>query len=333
MTCQLSSDNIIKIKRKLNITSDDICTYLIEELNKSNCMNGWYITELLGIGSVGTVFGICESTRGTECAAIKIQFVDDKNHEKTIKNESKFQKIAHPYAPKILHECFFEIDTQKSYSIVMEQLDGEMDKWLTTLKSYKVLDDIFDQIVELLDVIEDKKLIHGDLAWFNMGYINDSSYTSGIRVILLDFDRASLKINKIIPEASQIDLLRLILELSSKATEEQKKIHTKNATYLSEKLISHGKEKYGRSSSSPKGRRKRSVKRSNSSKRYSSSKSLASSSLASSSLASSSLASLVKRSPFDNIWNDDVFLKDDNIEAIWVDLYEAYCKAAGVKCL
>ena len=67
---------------------------------------------------------------------------------------------------------------------------------------------------------KNKKLIHGDLVWFNLGYINDTHLLSGIRIILLDFDRSSLKLNA---KFAEIDVLRLIMELyASVATPVQK---------------------------------------------------------------------------------------------------------------
>ena len=248
MSCNITDDQKKKIvsKLKINKKEKDICQYLIDQINEEGCLEDWHITKLLGIGSVGTVFAVCESTCAScakICAAIKIQFIDNPTHEKTIKKESSFQKAAAPFAPKIIDECYFTIGRQKCYSIVMEKLDGEMDRWLMELKSKSILEDIAEQITSLLEYIRTKKLIHGDLVWFNLGYINDTTYLSGIRVILLDFDRSSLKLNT---RFAKIDVLRLIMELySSVATPVQKKINSNNSKHLKRMLISYGRSKYG----------------------------------------------------------------------------------------
>ena len=252
LDCNISTIDQNRVKAKLKFTSNNVCNFIIEALKECPLLKKkkWRITKLLGIGTVGTVFGICEpsasnNNNSDKCYAIKIQFVSP-GEEEIIKRESLLQNMANngdfPIAPDIISECFFNItnpkqprhsrrsrrsrrsrqsinlQTQPCYAIIMEQLDkSSLDVWLGTKKDDSILEDVFRQIILILEQIYRLNLIHGDLIWFNLGYKKDENNTeSGIDIRLIDFDRAGIydaKFAKSVPDAQQIDVLRLLLEL------------------------------------------------------------------------------------------------------------------------
>lgn len=317
--CNISAIDQNRIKEKLKFSSNNVCDYIMEALKECPLLkqNKWRITKLLGIGTVGTVFGICESTSSNtktntnskKCFAIKIQFVGT-GEEEIIKRESLLQNIANngdfPIAPDIISECFFDISRQSRqsrqsrrpkqstnfqkqscYAIIMEQLDkSSLDVWLGTKKDDSILEDVFRQIILILEQIYRLNLIHGDLIWFNLGYKKDEKNTeSGIDIRLIDFDRAGIydaKFAKSVPDAPQIDVMRLLLELIEPSPK-QAKMNEYNKKFLLDNLLDYAKFKYPG-----------------------------------------------PHSVFKNK-NKNKFIK--NCDKYWENLYERYCVAAGVKCL
>lgn len=227
------------------------CAELKHIINNKGCLRGWEIKDLLGIGTVGTVLGICSLRSSRECQAIKLQKVENRKQRETISRESRLQIMAAPHSPKVFNECFFYIGEQEWYAIIMEKLVGEMDAFLSQYQTNDVLDDVANQIITILEYLRSIKLIHGDLVWFNIGYVESKDNVSGIRLVLIDFDRAAENKGKLaekVKDAEEVDVLRLIGELDPRFCVQppiMKKINLKNSKYLSEKLIEYAKQVYG----------------------------------------------------------------------------------------
>ena len=129
----------------------------------------------------------------------------------------------------------------------MEQLEKDsLDYWLSSRRSTNQLEDVLEQIKIILDGIWENNLIHGDLVWFNLGFKYDSSFVSGIDIKLIDFDRSAENNDDMlenIPDASQIDIMRLMLELVDPASN-QAPIHKYNRKHLLGHLLKYAKEDY-----------------------------------------------------------------------------------------
>ena len=204
--CGVTEDDARKLSKSPDweiATAYQTCE-LQDYLQTTRCLDEWNIKGVLGVGTVGTVLGAC--TKRGVCAAVKISRVTGGDDVNAALREVMLQKIAYPYAPKIYSHCFFEFARKKWSAIVMERIDGELDKYLTIRRPRKELVDIEKQLNSGIKHLCKNNMTHGDLVYFNIAYKVQPK--SGIRVLFIDFDRATDQFCD-----SRLDVARLILEL------------------------------------------------------------------------------------------------------------------------
>ena len=81
---------------------------------KPVCINQWVPMSILGVGTVGTVFLSCRKTNNKNCAAMKIQLIENKNDEKLFLEEIKKQKHFEKYAPTVYDTCIINDNNDKT---------------------------------------------------------------------------------------------------------------------------------------------------------------------------------------------------------------------------
>ena len=193
---------------------------------KPVCINQWVPMSILGVGTVGTVFLSCRKTNNKNCAAMKIQLIENKNDEKLFLEEIKKQKHFEKYAPTVYDTCIINDNNKTRYGIIiMETLGMELDLYLTKKLTNTQLTKVVDDITNILHFCKQNKLTHGDLALFNI------AFNSKNNLVFLDFDRASSKFYPL------VDYLRLHIEMFvSTQSNGTKKIHKDNLIFIRKHL-------------------------------------------------------------------------------------------------
>ena len=191
-------------------------------IDRFPCIAGWKVGKLLGIGTVGTVWAICNDREG-KCAAIKIQEMTTKKEKLSFLNEVENQKAFAPYAPRVYTSCTIESNTYIYAAVVMEIMGDELDKCLTHKRMSKAkLNQIGKQVLNICEFLQASRITHGDLALFNLAFDKEGELK------MIDFDRSSKKF--FCPE---VDFFRLQLELyKSFQSNGTKNIPTKNLSFL-----------------------------------------------------------------------------------------------------
>lgn len=204
--CVIRSDEAKRIiKAPDREIADGYLSCALQELFEKNaCLKDWRITKLLGVGTIGTVFGVC-TKQGVQCAAVKVSRVKNKG---AVKREIALQKKAYPFAPKIYTSCFFHYKGKEWSVVVMELIDGELDAYLQTKRSKSEIVNIERQLNAGLKHLCKIGMTHGDSVFFNIAYKNRTGSSGGIKVIFIDYDRASDKYCD-----AKLDLSRMIMEL------------------------------------------------------------------------------------------------------------------------
>ena len=129
-----------------------------------------------------------------------------------VKQELRLQTKASSAAPEVFGFCEFKYRSAWFSAVIMQKVEqSTLDDYLMNERSERELNDILDQIAEIFDSMasDDVRMTHGDLALFNIGYNIDGSRASGVRLVLLDFDRSSDSV--FMPE---YDYVRIVMELS-----------------------------------------------------------------------------------------------------------------------
>lgn len=183
------------------------------------CIQGWKVGNVLGVGTVGTVFLACKNKK---CAALKVQVLRNKSDKQSYATELLNQKAFEPFAPKVYCDCTIQVDGVTYGVIVMELLGDELDKFLTKKRSAAIMAGIGNRIVEIITFMRNKKFTHGDTALFNLAFTQQGS------LVMLDFDRASTTVYR-----PAVDALRLQVETSrSTQSANTKPIHKENLAAL-----------------------------------------------------------------------------------------------------
>lgn len=185
------------------------------------CLAKWQRGRILGRGTSGIVYAV---TRDGLSAAAKLQRLTTRaqvdKHERELRNQEAFS----PHAPQLIFHCMERQGKHWQAAMVMEQIEVELDRWLSTKRSPSELQDMVDQVAAIGRFCVQNKLTHGDLALFNVA----RSQTG--RWMFIDFDRASTRVFR-----PDVDLLRLQMELLSppkyRSTNTQP-LHASNVAWL-----------------------------------------------------------------------------------------------------
>jgi predicted Ser/Thr protein kinase len=181
-----------------------------------------YGFKFLGKGEVGTVFYVSKDSK-EDCYAVKIELIDSKyNPTFAFNNEVKSQKAFAPYAPHIYVSGIYDL---KIGFIIMDLIDETLDEYLVQQRTPQELDDVIQKIGNALEFLKKKKLTHGDLALFNIGFLK-----SDRKLVFIDFDRATYNTLHYSP---CVDKLRLITEFYITAQSKGvKRMHLSNMRYI-----------------------------------------------------------------------------------------------------
>lgn len=276
-SCGIPPQKLETVAKNLQLgDTAGLCSKLASVVNEGPCLEGWRISRFLGSGTQGTVFALCNSDDG-RCAAGKFMVMKkgDAQKRRELIHEINMQRAAAPFAPEIYGACDIERRAGSSWAVIlMEKIDGEADAYLSVRRSERELRNVGEQLVAGLRYYCSRRLTHGDLVWFNIGYI----LTDGLpKFVFIDFDRASDKVGC----GSKLDYARLIMELYAEvATPVQKPINRANAQFLQLYLL--------------------------------------------------------RAAEADKVFSVKelrALTNPQSAEAYWIELYEVYCRRAGIKCL
>jgi len=213
--CGLSEKNIKKIGKKTKVESHirksikkigkngDPCVAFEKLFDKRIIPSGWRITKLLGAGSFGVVLG----TRGPKNEKGALKIINESNSkivDSEIKLGNEFHKLGiSPKSTRMAHE---KIGGQHLYAIHMDRIDGVIAEYLKkTDPSIQRMDMMVEKLFQLIDIMDKKKLIHGDLHWENIGFIHARDDNVGkLQVIDLGYAYSG----KSLPALEFVQLLR-----------------------------------------------------------------------------------------------------------------------------
>jgi serine/threonine protein kinase len=157
---------------------------------------------LLASGEQGQVYVVREIKTNCfyVCKKSNIEFLSHKN-------EVMSQKKMGRYAANII-ESWFDFKENNSY-IIMEKAGDNLYDFLRYKRGYDVIESITHQLIEILDILQNKKIVHGDMAFFNIGVFTARGNTT---VKLLDFGDSLMDCS---PEVlrKELDFLRLWVEI------------------------------------------------------------------------------------------------------------------------
>ena len=213
--CGLSEKNIKKIGKKTKIESHirrsikkigkngDPCIAFEKLFDKRIIPSGWRITKLLGAGSFGVVLG----TRGPKNEKGALKIINERNSkivDSEIKLANEFYKLG--ISPSSKRMAHVKIGGQHLYAIHMDRIDGVIAEYLKkTDPSIQRMDMIVEKIFRLVDIMDKKKLIHGDLHWENIGFTHARDDSVGkLQVIDLGYAYSG----KSLPALEFVQLLR-----------------------------------------------------------------------------------------------------------------------------
>lgn len=157
---------------------------------------------ILGIGENGTVYNMLSNTSNKE-VAVKILECSYDEYQYEVQN----QNMMYPFSCKIF-EHFYD----SGYGIiVMQKCDQTLMEYLYIERTSGELLNITSCLVCLLQMLIDRKVIHGDLALFNIGVIEEHG---DVLLVLLDFGESLSFCNRSDLEKN-LDYLRLYVELGA----------------------------------------------------------------------------------------------------------------------
>lgn len=201
--------NELKFKKNAAVAN------LKEPGNVERCTSRWIPYEYLSSGAYGAVWSGCEVSNRHKCGyVIKVQ------HDKTgFEKEIYFSNLLSDtdVIPKIYD--FFQC--KESYYIVMQKCTGTAAEYLNRHMNDRNRNDIYrefnDAMVELLIVLHDKGIVHGDLHYSNIMFIgNIVQKPSHLYWKIIDFAKAR-KTRKLGPREAEMEApnARMIYALDS----------------------------------------------------------------------------------------------------------------------
>jgi hypothetical protein len=197
--------------------------FISDHMHKIHCLSRYNNrSELLGVGTVGTVFLMCEKKDSSQCHAVKIQLLNSNIERRLFHLERANQFAFSPFAPTIFQHCVQKLPGGREVGVVsMQPIDTELDEYLTKARTSAELRAVVSGITQALKFLVAQRLTHGDLALFNIAY-GDGKWQ------FIDFDRSSTKIY-----APAVDILRLISEWSvSSRSQGTKPIKRSNVKFI-----------------------------------------------------------------------------------------------------
>lgn len=205
--------------------------YITKHLPNIKVLQKYKDPVFLAEGTVGSVYLVCKSK--SECYAVKIQILYDQEEERQFLQEVLNQRDCYPKAPAIFLYSVEPIGMYNGGILVMEVTKGELDKFLEKKRSKTELDKVIQSVSDLLQFAKDKQMIHGDLALFNLSFVNRPE--SGKELVFIDFDRAS---TKHFAKFQNLDSIRIISELyENSRSKNTKELNDFNVQYLMENGI------------------------------------------------------------------------------------------------
>lgn len=158
-------------------------------MGKSDCakvLAGWEPGELLGEGTVGTVWMACRKGRERRrCGALKVQEITSLEEERRWRAEVDTQRRFFPFAPEIMSSCMLGSRYPKYSAIVMEVMEETLYERLGKSMSGSQVDEIGHQVLDICRFLAaGGSATHGDLALFNLAFDGQG------RLKMIDFDRA-----------------------------------------------------------------------------------------------------------------------------------------------
>lgn len=247
--CELKPEDV---PSDVKLIEGDICKGFTKFLNDVGCGRDWEVTKILGKGDHGTIFATMNS-KGKR-AVVKVHRMENVDLERKLFNEETKvhkQMFNLGISPQLIKTCTCVVnDTSRHAQRVNENLSiqiidmfiGTLDGYLEQKQNVKFLDGLLFQLKDALKKMETKRIVHADLALFNIGYI-ESKNGNGIKILIYDFDRSRL-FNKIEEEDfnkfKKLDILRLFIELHPESRTKgpmcSESINEENCRYLRNKL-------------------------------------------------------------------------------------------------
>lgn len=214
-------------------------------LDQIRCLRDYEISRVLGVGTVGTIFLVTKGKgKKKQDFAAKIQILKTSSEEKVFEQEVAKQRAFAPFAPHVVESCVETIGRKNPPSrikssftqmklgiLVMELSSGTLDEKLSQRLSKGEVEELGAQMAELLNFAAKRKLIHGDTALFNFGFVERDGEE---KLVFMDFDRASLDTD-LFSEFGDLDTLRLLTELNpGSRSQGTKKLHKETERLLKE---------------------------------------------------------------------------------------------------
>ena len=195
---------------------------------------GFTVTKLIGSGSYGTIWKICDEKTFSDCNyVVKIEKKVKSLGKRKMKEEFKVQKLFNEKGLTIkpIDQVFFKKGRREFSMILMERVDGTLYDWLKQERSETELKRVFKQLMELQKKIKRSGFTHGDFHESNIGYNLEIKNGRFQPVFFpIDFGFSTTKGN-----FKDIDLFQLYRVLIL-FVEPGQNIHNKNARFLA-KLI------------------------------------------------------------------------------------------------
>ncbi len=163
-------------------------------LRKLDCLKSYTALRLVAQGNDGIVF----SDDGA--VIFKLQILQNEAH---FLREVAMQREFAPHSPVILHSCIEKLGAHKFGVVIMEKLDCTLDVYLGSQLSLEELGHITSELAKLLKFSACKRLVHGDLALFNIGVRMKPS----LELVFIDFG-----MSKDCSGSQLVDQLRIAIE-------------------------------------------------------------------------------------------------------------------------
>lgn len=195
---------------------------------------GYKLEKILGEGSYGTAYLACKNKY--DCKVYKAQLIKG-NHTKEFLHEvymqQKFAKIN--LAPKLTNSILFQ-KKKKNYGFIeMEAVDGTLQDLLKTKRNDEFLDRVIVWCGDIIEVMCNEDIIHGDLHWGNIGFklvLNPNGDVINIQFMLIDFGWACCK--KKIACNIELELSQLLRTVRLGVS---RKMHKYNRSYIEKALL------------------------------------------------------------------------------------------------
>jgi tRNA A-37 threonylcarbamoyl transferase component Bud32 len=206
--------------------------------NIITCAGEYEIGDLIHSGAFGSAYTLYDKYYASDKVMKIIKFFK-KNSREYFLHEVRMQKIFSRYnlAPVVHDMCIFT-DYDTTYgTIIMDKVEGTLDSLLVNMVSTQLLNSIIDSLYELLNLLCEYDLTHGDFHVGNIGYKLDIN--GDIKLILIDFGYSCcIKAYKC---DTQLELAQLIRSIYTSSARE---MYTGNKNYILRILVNRYKNTY-----------------------------------------------------------------------------------------